>query len=44
VLGDEIQDSAWFLFHNPFRCVEALRFVLKTLFALLRLQNREKFI
>jgi hypothetical protein len=62
VLGDEIQDSAWFLFHNPFRSVEALRSVLwaettfynrlylimgsmvTTLFALLRLQNREKFI
>ena len=62
VLGDEIQDSAWFLFHNPFRNVEALRSVLwaqttfynrlylimgsavATLFALLRLQNREKFI
>ena len=62
VLGDEIQDSSWFLFHNPFRSVEALRSVLlaqttfynrlylilgsvvATLFALLRLQNREKFI
>jgi hypothetical protein len=62
VLGDEIRDSAWFLFHNPFRSVEALRSVLwaettfynrlylimgsvvTTLFALLRLQNREKFI
>lgn len=62
VLGDEIQDSSWFLFHNPFRSVEALRSVLwaqttfynrlylimgsviTTLFALLRLQNREKFI
>ena len=62
ILGDEIQDSAWFLFHNPFRNMEALRSVLwaqitfynrlylimgsavATLFALLRLQNREKFI
>ncbi|MGB2906628.1 MAG: hypothetical protein WBB73_05990 [Candidatus Aminicenantaceae bacterium] len=62
VLGDEIQDSAWFLFHNPFRSVEALQSmvlsqttfynrlylvlgsVITTLFALLRLQNREKFI
>jgi hypothetical protein len=62
VLGDEMQDSAWFLFHNPFRSVEALQSVLwaqttfynrlylilgsvvATLFALLRLQNREKFI
>ena len=62
VLGDEMQDSAWFLFHNPFRSVEALKSVLwaqttfynrlylvlgsvvTTLFALLRLQNREKFI
>ena len=62
VLGDEIQDSAWFLFHNPFRSAEALQSmlwaqttfynrlylimgsVITTLFALLRLQNREKFI
>jgi len=62
VLGDEIQDSSWFLFHNPFRSGESLRSVLwaqttfynrlylvlgsvvTTLFALLRLQNREKFI
>jgi hypothetical protein len=62
VLGDEISNSAWYLFHNPFRNVEALRSVLwaettfynrlylimgsaaATLFALLRLQNREKFI
>jgi len=62
VLGDEIQNSSWFLFHNPFRSVEALRSVLwaqttfynrlylvlgsviATLFALLRLQHREKFI
>jgi len=62
VLGEEIQDSAWFLFHNPFRSVEALQSIvlsqttfynrlylilgsaITTLFALLRLQNREKFI
>jgi hypothetical protein len=62
VLGDEMQNSSWFLFHNPFRSVEALRSTLwsettfynrlylilgsavTTLFALLRLQNREKFI
>ena len=62
VLGDEISDSSWFLFHNPFRSAEALSSVLwaqttfynrlylvlgsvvTTLFALLRLQNREKFI
>jgi hypothetical protein len=62
VLGGEIQDSAWFLFHNPFRSVEALQSIvlsqttfynrlylilgsaITTLFALLRLQNREKFI
>lgn len=62
VLGDELQNSSWFLFHNPFRSVETLRSVLwaqttfynrlylvlgsvvTTLFALLRLQNREKFI
>ena len=62
VLGDEIQSSSWYLFHNPFRSVEALRSTLwaettfynrlylilgsaiATLFALLRLQNREKFI
>ncbi len=62
VLRDEIQDSAWFLFHNPFRSAEALQSmlwaqttfynrlylimgsVITTLFALLRLQNREKFI
>lgn len=62
VLGDEMQNSRWFLFHNPFRSVEALRStlwaettfynrlymimgsVVTTLFALLRLQNREKFI
>jgi len=62
VLGDEMQNSTWFLFHNPFRSVEALRStlwaettfynrlymimgsVVTTLFALLRLQNREKFI
>ena len=62
VLGDEMKNSSRFLFHNPFRSVEALRSVLwaettfynrlylvlgsvvTTLFALLRLQNREKFI
>ncbi|MBW2614558.1 MAG: hypothetical protein JRD02_00060 [Deltaproteobacteria bacterium] len=62
VLAEEIQNSSWFLFHNPFRSVDALRSVLwaqttfynrlylimgsvvATLFALLRLQNREKFI
>ena len=62
VLGDALQNSSWYLFHNPFRSVEALRSVLwsqttfynrlylimgsvvATLFALLRLQNREKFI
>ena len=61
-LGEEIQDSAWYLFHNPFRSAESLQSVLwaqttfynrlylilgsavTTLFALLRLQNREKFI
>jgi len=61
-LGDELQNSSWFLFHNPFRSGEALMSVLwaqttfynrlylvmgsvvATLFALLRLQNREKFI
>ena len=62
VLGDEIQNSSWYLFHNPFRSAEALMSVLwaqttfynrlylilgsvvATLFALLRLQKREKFI
>ena len=62
VLGDELQNSSWYLFHKPYRSVEALRSVLwaqatfsnrlylvmgsvvTTLFALLRLQNREKFI
>ena len=61
-LGEEIQNSSWYLFHNPFRSAEALMSVLwaqttfynrlylvmgsvvATLFALLRLQNREKFI
>jgi hypothetical protein len=28
VLGDELQNSSWFLFHNPFRSAEALRSVL----------------
>jgi len=28
VLGDEMQNSTWFLFHNPFRSVEALRSTL----------------
>ena len=62
VLGEEMGDSSWFLFHNPFRSGEALQSALwsqvtfynrlylilgsvtATLFALLRLQNREKFI
>ena len=62
VLGEEIQSSSWYLFHNPFRSAESLQAlawaqttfysrlylimgsVVTTLFALLRLQNREKFI
>jgi len=62
VLGEELQNSSWYLFHNPFHSVEAFRSVIwaqttfynrlymimssviAMLFALLRLQNREKFI
>ena len=37
VLGDEIQNSTWFLFHNPFRSVEAL---MSTLWAETTFYNR----
>ena len=37
VLGEEIQNSSWFLFHNPFRSVEAL---MSTLWAETTFYNR----